>query len=170
MRRPGTAVCIVALLAAMLATAPQASAATITATDGDSTVSIRTPILLPSATTCTTVPYSYEITDDVAVATPVILDANGELVARGSQLIAGSGNDELKVCGVNVSGTTPPFKLGLQLTYTKDSGLSDTAASSSAFAFTARTITCRKARRPHRGRVRQFTTARCPIGWAPVRR
>jgi hypothetical protein len=147
-----------------------AQAASITATDGDSHVSIRTPIVVPSTSTCTKVPYTYEITDAVRVATTVIVDANDQLVARGNELIAGSGTDELNVCGVNLSGTSPPFTLALQLTYTPDSGLSNSTVRSNTFPFSPRTVKCRKARQPHRGRVRQFTTARCPAGWLLVRR
>jgi hypothetical protein len=159
-----------AVTAMSLSSISPAHAASITATDGDSQVSIRTPIVAPSTSTCTKVPYTYEITDDVHVATTVIVDANGQLVARGNELIAGSGTDELNVCGVNLSGTTPPFNLAVQLSYTPDSGLSNTTVRSSTFSFTPRTVKCRKARQPHRGRIRQFTTARCPAGWLLVRR
>jgi hypothetical protein len=159
-----------AVTAMSLSSISPAHAASITATDGDSHVSIRTPILAPSTSTCTKVPYSYEITDAVHVATTVIVDANDQLVARGNELIAGSGTDELNVCGVNLSGTKAPFTLALRLTYTQDSGLSDTTVSSSTFTFTPRTIKCRKTRQPHRGRIRQITAVHCPAGWLLVRR
>lgn len=159
-----------ALLAALVcAGAPTASAAEVTASDGTTQVVITTPIVAPQTGACTPVPYSYTVADDVEVATTVIVDANGGLVARGNQLIAGVGAGELNVCGANLSGKTSPYTLQLQITYTAASEKAAATVSSATFGFAPRAIRCRKTTRPHKGRVQAFAARSCPRGWTPAR-
>ena len=148
--------------------AAPAHAATIKAVDGDSSVSITTPIKAPSESTCKRIPYAFDLAADVDYATTVILDANSAMVARSEELLPGTGTEKLAICGATLHGKASPFTLQLLVTYSEDSGKGAKTAISAPFTFTSKPIRCKKAQRPGKGTVKTYTTGACPKGWTLV--
>lgn len=160
------ALALTACLGVLVASSPAVAAAEIGAGDGTSQVTITTPIVQPSKGACTPVPYTFSIAPNVDVATAVILDASGNLVARGQELVTGDGKESLNVCGVNLIGRRAPYSLRLRITYLTAAEPATAEVSSATFRFAPRTIRCRKTAKPRKGAVRTFTSITCPRGWA----
>jgi hypothetical protein len=164
------AIALTASVAVLVASSTAVMAADISAGDGASQVTIATPIVQPSKGACTPVPYAFSIATSVDVATAVIVDASGNLVARGSELVPGNGRDDLNVCGVNLIGRKGPYSLHLRISYVTDGEPTTAEVSSVTFRFAPRAIRCRKGTKPRKGAVRTFTSVRCPRGWTPAPR
>ncbi|MEI6361014.1 MAG: hypothetical protein WCP95_02665 [Actinomycetes bacterium] len=154
-----TAACVV------IAGAVPAHAGTVSATDGGSQASLKTPITAPPEGKCTQLPYAFTLDKDVDYATTVILDANSAMVARGEELPAGTGTGRLSVCGATIHGKSSPFTLQLMITYTENSAKGAVTAVSMPFTFTSKPITCKKTSNPGKGHVKKYSTGACPKGW-----
>ena len=156
------------LLGLVLTWAAPAQAATVKAADGDSSVSITTPIKAPADSKCSRITYAFNLAADVDYATTVILDANSAMVARSEELIPGTGTGKLAVCGATLHGKASPFTLQLLITYSEDSAKGAKTAISQPFTFLSKPITCKKAQKPGKGTVKKYTTGACPKGWTLV--
>ena len=168
MRMIRTSVLTAAIAATILVGAAPAQAATVSATDAGSGASITTPVKAPPLGKCTRVPYSYNLDKDVDYATTVILDANSAMIARGTELAAGTGTGKLSLCGATLAGKSSPFTLQLMITYNDSSGKGAVTAVSKPFTFVSKPISCKKSSKPGKGTVKKYTTGACPKGWAPI--